>query len=81
MPIPNQTPSYPNPPIVEAVFAFHFCEPLSVKTLERFGRRLKKRFPAQEQMFSVKIDAANVAKSSNRNYGVLNSRTPMTLAS
>lgn len=56
-------PPYPKPPIVEAVLAFHFAQALPEKTLKRFAQQSKKRFPAQEQMLSFTIDAANPTKS------------------
>jgi uncharacterized protein (TIGR04255 family) len=56
-------PPYPNPPIVEAVLAFHFVQVLPEKVLKRFAQQSKKRFPAQEQMLSFTIDTTSPLKS------------------
>jgi uncharacterized protein (TIGR04255 family) len=60
---PVLKPPYANPPIIEAVLAFHFSESLKPQTLERFARQLKKQFPVQEQMLAFTIDPANIANS------------------
>ena len=52
------TPPYPRPPIIEAVFAFHFLHPLDRRTIERLASSLKKKFPAQTRIMDVTIDTA-----------------------
>lgn len=49
-------PPYPKAPIVEALLGFHFEPHLDRRALERFARAHRKSFPAQQQMFDIKVD-------------------------
>lgn len=56
------SPPYNRPPISEAVFAFHFSRHLEAKVVEKFVRAQAKKFPAQQQMYDISIDTANLAR-------------------
>lgn len=44
---------YSRPPIVEAVLALHFADPLSEKEIVALTRRLKRKFPWEEKLNQV----------------------------
>jgi uncharacterized protein (TIGR04255 family) len=46
----SASPAYNKPPIVEAIIALHFAEPLTEKQIDAFSRKLKKAFPFQEEI-------------------------------
>lgn len=56
MPDEVPKPPYPRPPIEQAVFAFHFAHHLERRAVERFVKKNRKAFPAQEQMFDIKVE-------------------------
>jgi uncharacterized protein (TIGR04255 family) len=55
-------PPYCNPPIAEAVFAFHFSKHLEAKTVKKFVRAQAKKFPAQQEMYDIAVDTANLRR-------------------
>lgn len=59
---PVPSPPYEHPPISEAVFAFHFSQHLEAKVVERFVRAQSTKFPAQQEMYDIAIDTANLRR-------------------
>ena len=51
MPVREPSP-YNKPPIVEAVIAVHFSEPLHQREIDAFARKSKKSFPFSEELVS-----------------------------
>ena len=57
---------YSRPPIIEAVLALHFADPLTEKEIASFTRKLKKKFPWEEKLnhLTANIDIATGQASS-----------------
>jgi uncharacterized protein (TIGR04255 family) len=47
---------YKKPPIVEAVLALHFFEPVPVKAIETFAAKRKSKFPRSEDLIEMEFE-------------------------
>jgi uncharacterized protein (TIGR04255 family) len=52
-PVINPQPPYKKPPILEAVIAVHFSEPLELKWIDAFALKRKARFSRAEDMVEI----------------------------
>lgn len=65
-------PPYKKPPVIEAVLAIHFSEPVPIKLIDAFAIKRKAKFPRREDVIEVQFEATakDAHKKGSRNVGV-----------